>query len=84
MTSKPDQRVRWSRREKALLYGYESSKPTSMLIAHVFEGIKMGDLYSHVGREPRPGDDRTFAQELEARGYDLTTLRFSIRRKKTP
>lgn len=25
--------------------------------------------------------DKTLVQELEARGYDLTTMRFSIRRK---
>lgn len=80
--NKPDQAVRWSRREKALLYHYEGQKPTSMLIAHVFEGIKMGEMYGdYPGRVKQPGDDRTFAQELEARGYDLTTLKFSIRKK---
>jgi len=79
---KPDQSVRWSKRERALLYHYEGQKPTSMLIAHVFEGITMGDLYGgYAGRERQPGDDRTFAQELEARGYDLTTLKFSIRKR---
>lgn len=80
---KPDQSVRWSNRERALLYHFEGEKPTSMLIAHLFEGVKMGDLYNYVGRNPRDGDERTFAQELEARGYDLTTLRFSIRKKQT-
>lgn len=79
--AKPDQAVRWSKRERALLYHFEREKPTSMLIAHVFEGITMGDLYRGVGREKREGDERTFAQELEARGYDLTTLKFSIRKK---
>ena len=79
--SKPDQSVRWSKRERALLYHFEREKPTSMLIAHIFEGVKMGDIYGYAGREKREGDDRTFAQELEARGYDLKTLRFSIRKK---
>lgn len=78
---KADQSVRWSKREKALLYCFESQKPTSMLIAHVFEGIKMGEMLGYTGREKQPGDERTFAQELEARGYDLTTLRFSIHKK---
>lgn len=79
---KADQSVRWSKREKALLYHYEGQKPTSMLIAHVFEGLKMGEMYgTYAGREKREGDDRTFAQELEARGYDLTTLKFSIHKK---
>lgn len=79
--AKPDHAVRWSKREKALLYHHERCKPTSMLIAQVFEGLTMGDLYAYPGRKQEPGDGRTFAQELEARGYDLTTLRFSIRRK---
>jgi hypothetical protein len=79
-----DQRVRWSKREKALLYGWEREKPTSMLIAGIFEGVTMGEINNYPGREKRPGDVRTFAQELDARGYDLTTLRFEIRRKATP
>jgi hypothetical protein len=78
---KPDQSVRWSKREKALLYHYEGEKPTSMLIAHVLEGVKMGDFYRYAGRDKQESDDRTFAQELEARGYDLTTLKFSISKK---
>lgn len=84
MSERADQRIRWSKRERALVYCFEREKPTSMLIAHVFEGIKMGDMYSYRGRERKPEDERTFAQELEARGYDLTTLRFSIRRKPSP
>ncbi len=80
---KPDQGVRWSKREKALLYHHESSKPTSMLIAHFFEGITMGDAYGHaIPRKHSDEDNRTLAEELDARGYDLTTLRFSIRKKK--
>jgi hypothetical protein len=84
--TRPDQRVRWSKKERSLLYGWEREKPTSILLAHFFEGITMGDAYS-VGlrhRAPRPEDNRTLAQELEARGYDLTTLRFSIRKKAQP
>lgn len=77
---RPDQRVRWSRRERALLYSYEREKPTSMLIAHFFEGLTQGQASGVMDKsDPRYG--RTLAQELEARGYDLTTLRFSIRRK---
>jgi hypothetical protein len=98
--SKPDQSIRWSKRERALLYHFEREKPTSMLIAHVFESVKMGEMNGHLcggeckrngwhvrvsdGRPPDPADQRTFAEELDARGYDLTTLRFSIRRKTAP
>jgi len=61
----PDLSVRWSKREKALLYF--GSKPTGGLLALVFEGHKP---YG-----------KTIAEELIDRGYDLTTLRFSIRRR---
>lgn len=70
--SKPgEQRAYWSRGERDVVYdngGDGACKPTSMLIAHAFEKVTV-----HEGRSLRA--------ELEARGYDLTTLRFSIRRK---
>ena len=97
MVTKPDQSVRWSKRERALFYGYQREKPTSMLIAHVLEGIKLGDMLGHscnveckrngamarinAGKPRDASDFRTFTEELDARGYDLTTLKFSIRRK---
>jgi hypothetical protein len=66
---KPSLTVRWSRRERALLY--DGHKPTGGLLAYYFEHVENYDK-------------RTLSAELEARGYDLTTLRFSIRRKATP
>lgn len=59
--------VRWSKKERALLYHHSSN---GGMLAYYFEGMKW------------PGD-KTLAQELEARGYDLTTLRFSIQKKAT-
>ena len=83
MARKADQSVRWSKREGSLLYHYEREKPTSMLIAHFFEGIKLGEAYglATVFREPHESDKRTLAQELDARGYDLKTFKFSICKK---
>ena len=81
MAKKADQSVRWSKREKALLYHYEGDKPTSMFIAHLLEGIKVGDMYAYAGRTKNERDALTFAQDLELRGYDLTTLKFSSRKK---
>jgi hypothetical protein len=83
----PDLSVRWSKREKALLYHWESDKPTSGLLCHFFEGVKYGDTWSGLTRlgitRQHPSDERTLAQELDARGYDLTTLKFSISKKST-
>lgn len=68
MRRTPDHFVRWSKREKSLLYRFERCKSTSMLLAHFFEGIL--DSNGH-----------TLARELERRGYDLTTFRFTISKK---
>lgn len=67
--SKPDLLIRWSKRERALLY--DGCKSTGGLLAWLVES-------------QRNLDNRNLAQELDARGYDLTTLRFSIRKKTTP
>lgn len=80
-----DLRVYWSKRERALVYN--GRKTTGMLLAHFLEKIKLIDAYDQRHglaakiHRPDESDERTLAQELEARGYDLTTLRFSIRRK---
>lgn len=82
---RPDLRVRWSKRERALLY--EGSSPTGGMLSMFFERIKLIDAYDQrygLGAKlhtPDESDERSLAQELDARGYDLTTLRFSIRRK---
>lgn len=69
MNRKPDLSVRWSRRERALIY--DGSRPTGGMLASFFERIEHPDK-------------KTLAAELDARGYDLTTLRFSIRKKAAP
>lgn len=68
---KPDLVVRWSRRERALVYAYQSNagKALGSVLAGVIERDELFD------------SKRTLAAELDARGYDLTTLRISIRKK---
>lgn len=67
-----DLRVAWRKRNEdghrePALY-YVGPKPTGGLLAYVFEMMPV-----HGGK--------TLAQELNDRGYDLTTLRFSVRKK---
>jgi hypothetical protein len=62
--------MRWSKREKCMLISYPS-KPDGHLLHVRLNAPRFTDS------EEQP----SFVQELEARGYDLTTLRFSIRRK---
>lgn len=85
--TKPELTIRWNRRECALLYVGE--KPTGGMLAHFLEGVRIRDAngtrhgLAAKLHYPNPSDERTLAQELDARGYDLTTLRFSIRKKAT-
>ena len=91
----PDLTIRWSKREKALLY--DGCKPTAGLLAGVLERITLGAMDERLCgveckrngliarlRTPDPSDSRTLAQELEARGYDMSTLRLSIHKKAKP
>jgi len=80
--------VRWSKRERALLYAV--CKATGGMLSHFLEGVTLIDAYGlRDGLAAKlhhkdASDERTLAQELDARGYDLTTLRFSIRKKIAP
>ncbi len=64
-------RVRWHKRERDLLYSFDDFKSNGGLLCHYFQGI----------RWPQ---DKTLAEELTARGYDLTTLRFTISKFPSP
>lgn len=65
--TRPDLHVYWSKPARALMY---HALPTDGgWLAYVLERVSL------------PHDGRTLAAELEARGYDLTTLRLSIRKK---
>lgn len=59
--------ARWSRRERDVEFVYPSS-PDGHLLHNAFNYAKMTN-------------GKTLIEELKARGYDLTTLRFSIERK---
>lgn len=62
----PELRATWSKREGDIVYHYDVR--TSGHLLHV--------SFSGGGSEPI-----NLLRELDERGYDLTTLRFSIRRK---
>ncbi len=66
--------VRWARASRgetpSLVYGFgdRDDKATSRVVMRALEEIEVFD-------------GRSLAAELEARGYDLSTLRFSIARR---
>ena len=61
--------ARWSKGQGDLLYYHPDRRVDARLLDNVFA-------------RPHPRFDgsmgKTFLEELEARGYDLTTLRFSV------
>lgn len=81
------------------VYQSNAGKALGRVLSNIIEGRTLGEMNGddcgkecnrnglkarfREGRPPDPSDKRTLAQELDARGYDLTTLRFSIC-KKTP
>jgi hypothetical protein len=73
----PELRIYWSKRERT----YRDDKATSGALVYNGEKCTGGMLATWFERIEL--DKRTLAQELDARGYDLSTLRFSIRKKVT-
>ena len=73
-------------------WGVTKGDPTPDIIYHRGEGCAKPDghlLYSFFGCKRERQDwqtgktvfDQSLLEELEARGYDLTTLKFSIKKK---
>lgn len=62
-------RMRWSKKQGDLLTDYPTTKADARLLHNAFNyGAPSG--YEH-----------PFLKELERHGYDLTTLKFSIKKK---
>jgi hypothetical protein len=77
--------VRWDKTEQDFKVWYPNKCDGGFAIGHlVGEFILVGDqICPHCfKRSPRRGFESTFVKELEKRGYDSETLRFSIKRKK--
>lgn len=68
MSTKNKLSAKWSAKEKSILYSYPRKQDGGMLAA-AFEMCKLLD-------------NKTLLQELEDRGYDITTLKFSIEKLK--
>jgi len=74
----PKLSARWSKRERDLLISYPS-KPDGHLLYNMLT-MKRCRLD---GTQPNGITyDKAFTEELEERGYDITTLKFSIERKR--
>lgn len=77
--SKTTLRARWSKKEGDVIYEYPS-KPDGHLLHNYIGCERMTVDTSYMG----PGYSwmPSLLNELEKRGYDITTLKFSIKKKK--
>ena len=63
--------VRWDKREKALVFGGPRKE----------DGMLLHVAFNHT---PIAADEPSLLSELEKRGYDLSTLKFSVERTGRP
>lgn len=61
-------RVYWSKKEQDVMYWHPKRVVDSRLLHHYFCHVKYDT----------GGGETTLVEELERRGFDITTLRFSI------
>ncbi|MBE3084621.1 MAG: hypothetical protein IMZ64_00205 [Bacteroidetes bacterium] len=67
--------AKWVKSKNDLIYAFPS-RPDGRLLNNIFTAQRLS-----------PGDlsiQKSFIDELTERGYDLTTLRFSIKKKEEP
>lgn len=69
-----DLKVKWSKKENDLLY-YSPRKSDGGVLYYFFEYLTSNATCD--------GKTRTLRDELIARGFDITTLKFSIKKKET-
>lgn len=70
--AKPD---KWSNPDLTYVWGAGCASAD----AHLLHNVLTGERYPHPLNGTKP--DASLTAELEKRGYDLTTLRFSIQKK---
>lgn len=72
-------KVFWSKREKDLVFHYPDHAWNGRLVHSVFCVGRPRVDYNNDGKTVV--FDKSFVAELEARGFDITTLRFSVCKK---
>jgi hypothetical protein len=73
--------MRWSKRERDFVINYPSGPDGHLVHRYLCcDWDRTSPYWSDGGMVPARVDP-AFVKELEARGYDLTTLKFSVQRK---
>ncbi len=66
--------MRWSKKEQDMLFFYPTRPSDGHLVHSVLNAERM--YMDYHAQPPRIAFDKSFVKELEARGYDITTLKF--------
>jgi hypothetical protein len=69
----------WSKKEQDLVFWHPDLKCNGHLLYSVLAGPRSFEDFS--GPAPRVVYGKSFVEELRERGYDITTLRFSVCKK---
>lgn len=77
-TKKNSLRAFWSKKEKDIMFGWPDGLQTKTDGHFLYHRFSIGP-FNYDGNL-----QLSFLEELDKRGYDLTTLSFSIRKKETP
>jgi hypothetical protein len=70
-------RAYWSKRENDLVFYH----PTQKADGHLLYGVLACERQRHDWHTGKPVYDPSFVEELEKRGFDIKTLRFSVELK---
>jgi len=84
-TSPPSQRVKWSKRERALIYQHDGTVEVCRQDGTVVEQTASnatGALIAFALETKDVFQGQSLVQALEARGYDITTFKMSVRMRK--
>jgi len=73
--------VIWDKRQKDFVVKYPRKCDGALAIHHLVGNMLMWDMTKALKREFMCHRTENFKEELEKRGYDLSTLKFSIKLK---
>ena len=81
MAANPGQvKMYWSKREKDLMFDWNS--PASKSDSHLLHNVLCNKRFLPSFLSPKEWqEEKSLIDELEERGYDITTLKFSIKKK---
>lgn len=85
MRAKPGElKMQWSKREADMQYMWGGGGAKSADGALLHYALGSPRMYRNYDKGGEIDFERSLLEELEARGYDLATLRFSIRKRESP